>query len=312
MLDIRRLRLLRELSIRGTVAAVAAALNYSASSVSQQLSLLEQEAGVELLRKSGRRLQFTPQGQVLVEHAAELLDSLERAEAALAATQPTVTGTVRLAVFQTAALALIPAVLRTLRSAHPGVRVEMVQHEPETALQETWARTFDLVVAEQYPGHAAPHHPGLDREPLTHDAIRLCLPAADAPAEFGQAASLEQAARLPWVMEPRGAASRHWAEQACRSAGFEPDVRFETADLQAHVRLVESGHAVALLPDLVWVSREARIRQVDLPGKPHRTVFTAMRESGAGHPAVAAVRAALAAEAAALSTGRPPGPDRPA
>ena len=113
-------------------------------------------------------------------------------------------------------------------------------------------------------------------------------------------------------MEPHGAASRHWAEQACRSAGFEPDVRFETADLQAHMRLVESGNAVALLPDLVWVSREARIRQVDLPGRPHRTVFTAMRESGAGHPAVAAVREALAAEAAALSTGRPPAPDRPA
>jgi DNA-binding transcriptional LysR family regulator len=321
MLDVRRLRLLRELSIRGTVAEVAAALNYSPSSVSQQLSLLEKEAGVELLRKSGRRLQLTPQAQVLVAHTSELLESLERAESALASTAHTIGGTVRLAVFQTAALALMPNMLRALRESHVNLRVEMVQHEPETALHETWARDFDLVVAEQYPGHSAPHYAELDREPLIHDAIRLALPGepegggqgagADRPrwraghgipAEFVRVENLAQAGHLPWVMEPHGAASRHWAEQACRSAGFEPDVRYETADLQAHVRLVESGNAVALLPDLVWSDREAAVRFVDLPGMPQRTVFTAMRRSSAAHPAIAAVRRALLEEAVALAS----------
>ena len=88
-------------------------------------------------------------------------------------------------------------------------------------------------------------------------------------------------------MEPRGAASRHWAEQACRSAGFEPDVRFETADLQAQIRLIESGNAVALMPDLVWTGRGTTAQLMDLPGKPHRTVFTSVRRSSAkrpGHP----------------------------
>src|SRR6185312_1120141 len=81
MLEIRRLRLLRELSIRGTIAEVSDALSYSPSSVSQQLSLLEKETGVKLLRKVGRRLQLTPQAEVLVAHTDELLDSMERAEA---------------------------------------------------------------------------------------------------------------------------------------------------------------------------------------------------------------------------------------
>lgn len=335
MLDVRRLRLLRELSIRGTVAEVAAVLNYSPSSVSQQLSQLEREAGVELLRKSGRRLQLTPQAQVLVAHTAELLESLERAEAALAATQPGVGGTVRVAVFQTAALALMPNMLRALRESHPEVRVEMVQHEPETALHETWARNFDLVVAEEYPGHSAPHYRELEREPLLHDTVRLALPdggpgggpvagaarwaagadgrsdtwsdtgSAGTPSEFRRVDALSQAAHLPWVMEPHGAASRHWAEQACRSAGFEPDVRFETADLQAHVRLVESGNAVALLPDLVWADRRAAVRRVGLPGLPQRTVFTAMRTSSARHPAIAAVRSALRAQAETLARSSP-------
>lgn len=292
MLEIRRLRLLRELSIRGTLAEVADALAYSPSSVSQQLALLEKEVGAELLRKSGRRVVLTPQALVLVDHTNELLEALERTETALAASHSEVRGTVRLAVFQTAALALMPTALRTLRERHPALRVEMVQHEPETALHETWARDFDLVVAEQYPHHAAPHYAGLDRQPLTKDAIRLAVPPSGDGA-FDGVRRLKDAADLPWVMEPHGAASRHWAEQACRSAGFEPDVRYETADLQAHVGLVESGNAVALLPDLVWVGRTPSARLVELADAPHRTVFTSMRVSSTGHPVMVAVRTVL-------------------
>ena len=304
MLEIRRLRLLRELSIRGTIAEVSDALSYSPSSISQQLSLLEKETGVQLLRKVGRRLQLTPQAEVLVAHTDELLDSMERAEADLASTQPEIAGTVRMAVFQTAVLSLIPSMLRQLRQDYPHLRVEMVQHEPETALHETWARDFDLVVAEQYPGHAAPHYAELDRRILAHDAIRLALPARNdaMPEEFHHVASIEAASGLPWVMEPHGAASRHWAEQVCRSAGFEPDVRYETADLQAHVRLVESGNAVALLPDLVWAARKLDLRIVDLPGAPQRTIFTAMRKSSAQHPGLIAVRRALHEQAGGLPT----------
>lgn len=307
MLDVHRLRLLTELSNRGTIAEVAAALRYSPSSVSQQLSLLEREAKVPLLRKSGRRLQLTAHALVLVEHAEQLLEGLERAEAALALTRPSVSGTVRLAVFQTAALALIPNMLRTLRERHPMVLVKMVQHEPETALRETWARNFDLVVAEQYPGHAAPHYESLDRDLLTRDEIQLAVPTelAAAPADFHGVSGLKDAAGLPWVMEPHGAASRHWAEQQCRLAGFEPDVRFESADLQTHVRLVESGNAVALLPELVWAQRELRSRLVELPGRPRRTIFTAARRASAPDPAIAAIREALQAEASALGLDAP-------
>lgn len=273
---------------------------YSPSSVSQQLAILEKEAGAELLRKVGRWVALTPEALVLIEHTDELLAALERAEAALAASQKEVRGTVRLAVFQTATLALMPATLRILREHYPELRVEIVQHEPETALHETWARDFDLVVAEHYPNHAAPHYPGLDREHLTMDALRLAVPPSEIADGFDGVVQLSDAAQVPWVMEPHGAASRHWAEQVCRSAGFEPGVRYKTADLQAHVRLVETGNAVALLPDLVWVGRDMRARVVELEGTPHRTLFTSMRRASLGHPALRAVRAALEETAQSL------------
>lgn len=287
MLDVHRLLLLRELAIRGTMAAVAEALAYSPSAVSQQLTLLEKETGSVLLRKSGRRVQLTPQAEILVAAAEELSNILERTEAELQASHTSVRGRVRVAVFQSAALALMPSALKTMSAGYPDVRVEMVQKEPEEALHATWARDFDMVIAEQYPAHSAPWLPGLERQDLTTDAIRLAVPAGSSGS------ALAEMRERAWVMEPRGSASRHFAEQACRSAGFEPDVRYEAADLQSQIRLIESGNAVGLMPDLVWTARDTSCRLVELPGHPRRTIFTAQREAGQGSPAASALLRAL-------------------
>jgi DNA-binding transcriptional LysR family regulator len=342
MLDVRRLRLLVELRDRGTLAAVAEALSYSPSSVSQQLSQLEREAGVPLLVQVGRRVQLTPQAELLVVHARAVLDRLEEAEADVARSLTAVGGTVRIAVFQSAAHAVVPQALTLLRAEHPQLRVEVTEREPDVGLFEVSARDFDLVIAEQYPGHTRAHRDELDRVHLAADAIRLALPphpagrvgsavalggaddaeraqtvgngAAIRPNEHSRRrADVDEAANralvgasgIPWVLEPVGTASRDWAEQLCREAGFEPDVRFETADLMAHIRLIRSGNAVGLLPDLVWAGEAPSVTLVDLPGHPEREVFTSTRHAAAARPAVVACRDALtrAAEATATPAG---------
>jgi DNA-binding transcriptional LysR family regulator len=160
-------------------------------------------------------------------------------------------------------------------------------------------RDFDLVVAEEYPGHAAPRHPELDRIELTTDPIRLGV--AHEVVAARSIRSLADTAELPWVMEPSGTASRHWAEQACRRAGFEPDVRFETADIQAHIRLVESGNAVALLTGLAWVGRPVTVALLDLPDSPRRTVFTAARRASADSAAIRIARELLGRSADSMN-----------
>ena len=114
MLEVRRLRLLRELKLRATIAEVAMALHQSPSAVSQQLSQLEKEVGTPLLQKVGRRVQLTPQAEILLEHVEVILDRLELAESELDASLREPTGMVRIAVFQSAVLALMPQMLRTL------------------------------------------------------------------------------------------------------------------------------------------------------------------------------------------------------
>src|SRR5699024_2373264 len=241
MLDLHRLSLLRELAIRGTITAVAEALNFAPSTVSAQLSRLEKEAGTTLLVASGRKLMLTTAALSLVEHTNKMLAIMEEATAQLAEAETTVAGTVRLSMFQTSALSLLPGMLQLLSQTHPNIRLEVSQREPEQALHDTWAGDFDLVVAEQYPSHAVPQLPDMFTTALVDDPLRLAVPKILA----GMVTELTDAAALPWIMEPAPAASRHWALQQCRMAGFEPDIRYSSADLQAHLQLIESGEAVA-------------------------------------------------------------------
>lgn len=290
MFELRRLRLLHELALRGTLAAVAEALSYSPSTISQQLAQLEKEAGVPLLAPEGRRVQLTEHGRLLAAHAARALDLDEQARGELESLHSTGlrgVSPVRVATMQTAALAVIPTALALLADRAPELRVELVERPPELGLFELAARGVDLVIAEQYPGHTRPHAPGLERETLGTDRIRVAVPAAD-PAR-----SLAELRERPWVMEPAGTAARMWAVQQCRAAGFEPDVRYELADLPAQARLVAAGQAAAVLPDLLWAGAPAPVSLIELPGRPAREIFTAQRTASRSRAGVAEVRRAL-------------------
>ncbi|MCS3842970.1 LysR family transcriptional regulator [Microbacterium sp. AK031] len=295
MFELRRLRLLHELALRGTISDVAAALAYSPSTVSQQLAQLEREAGVPLLEPDGRRVRLTMQGRLLAAHAARALELDEAARAELS-TSVRAEERVRIAVMPTAAEALVPPALTLLAARMPQLRVEMVQMAPEEGLFELQARAFDLVVAEQYGGHTRELRDGIDRTLLGSDPVRLAVPPSST------ATALTDLRDSAWVMEPEGTAVRRWSVQQCRGAGFEPDVRFEATDLIAHTRLVAAGHAVAVLPDLVWTGDRASVRLVELPGSPVREIFAATRSSSRDNAAVAAVRDAMAD---ALSAHRP-------
>lgn len=292
MFELRRLRLLHELAQRGTIAAVAQALSYSPSTISQQLAQLERDAGVALLTPDGRRVRLTAHGETLAAFAARALAADEEIRGELEELQAGV-APVRVAVLQTAARTIVPSALTLLAARAPGLRVELAELPPEEGLFELGARGFDLAIAEQYPGLTRPHRSELDRDMLGSDPIRL--------ATSGEPRPLAALGDRPWVMEPRGTAAREWALQQCRAAGFEPDVRFELADLGGHVELIAAGHAVGLLPDLLWGGGVPRVRLTPLPGDPVREIFTAARRASRNRPGIRAVRDALSDAFAARS-----------
>src|ERR671938_1398514 len=122
MLDLRRLRLLHELHERGTIAAVADALQVTPSAVSQQLAVLEREAGVRLLERTGRGVRLTDPALVLVEHAEAMLERAALAEADLTAAAGTVAGRARIAGFQSVAVRITLPAMEILAREAPRLR----------------------------------------------------------------------------------------------------------------------------------------------------------------------------------------------
>jgi DNA-binding transcriptional LysR family regulator len=301
VLDLHRLRLLRELRDRGTVGGVAAALGYSPSAVSQQLRVLEGETGAALLERTGRRVRLTDAGRTLARHAERLLAAAEEAEADLAATARGVTGTVRIAAFQTATLALMPAVLTALASVHPQLRLELMESEPEAALHALGLGELDLVIADEWEYVPRAGHEGLLREELLREGVRLVLPRDHPLARGAGPVALGELSAAPWACGSPPSAHDRLVHHACRAlGGFTPDVRHRSTDLLVLLALVRAGHAVTLLPDLVGADADPTLAVRDLAeGALTRTVFTAVRRASAGRPALGAVRAALRDAAAA-------------
>jgi DNA-binding transcriptional LysR family regulator len=294
--DLRRLQLLRELKQRGTITAVASALSYSHSAVSQQLSVLEDELGTQLLEPDGRRVRLTVAGEVLVRHVEAILERLDLADADLARAAGDVAGTLRIASFQTVMMALMPAVLTTLRLDHPRLTLEIEHADPDVALSGLQVREFDLVVDEVFAGQPLTRSTAVDQVVLRRDQIRLAVPPAGSPHAGAQRVS--DLATAEWVMEPAGSAAREWAERTCNAAGFRPNVRFESPDMFVHERLVRGAHAVAFIPDLLWVEAKPAIGLRPLPEIGYRDIVCSVRAGTSNHPSVAAATAALHAACA--------------
>lgn len=292
VLDVHRLRLLRELSQRGTLAAVADALGYTPSTVSHQLSVLEKEAGVQLLQPQGRGVQLTSAAHALVAHAEIIIEQLEQADAELHNFTRGLSGRVKIASFQTASWFLVPDTLRLLSERHPQLELELTTHEYEQALPRLVARDCDFVIGESYPGNPLKKIRGVEYEALFDDPLVLAWPK-HLGLEPGKN-TLQDLASFPWVMEPEGSFARQWSVAACRRAGFEPDVRFDSGDVFLHVRIVEEGLAAALLPGLVWHGSSPTIPTQQLSGlDATRNVFTAVRSGGGQNPIAIAIREAL-------------------
>jgi DNA-binding transcriptional LysR family regulator len=296
MLELRRLRLLRELNERGTIAAVADALQFTPSAVSQQLAMLEREAGVPLTERAGRGVRLTDAGLVLVEHAEALLKRAAVAESDLEAAAGTVAGRGRIASFESVLVRMaLPAVESLARSA-PRLRCEFVEAEPEQALPALALGDLDLVVGDEWEHQPVRLPEGLVREDLMLDPVSLVLPARHRAArEHREAVPLASLADEAWTTGHAGMGWDEMTRRTCRElGGFDPDIRHRTNDAAVSLALVARGLAVTLLPELALPPphRGLQLRAI-AEGSVNRRIFAATRATDASRPSTQALLAAI-------------------
>jgi DNA-binding transcriptional LysR family regulator len=294
MLDLRKLLMLRELHARDTVAAVAEALAYTPSAVSQQLAQLQREAGVPLTERVGRRLRLTDAGLRLVEHAETLLGRLEEAEAELQEAAGAVQGRLKLASLQTPLLSLVPSAVEALERAYPRLRIELFEMEPERSLPAVVLGEYDVGIADDYDEVPRPRYPELEREELCRDPLLAVLPRRH-PAASRPTVRLRELSAERWLSAHADTRFAQMQLRACRLVGgFEPDIRHRANDMAILIELVATGRGVAILPGLARAERDERvttrpIEHADLG----RTIVAFNRRGASARPSLRALVCAL-------------------
>lgn len=288
-LDVGRLRLLREVDLRGSIAAAAREVGLTPSAVSQQLTILEREAGTPLLDRSPRGVLLTGAGQALVARARAILELLEEARADLDRLTGELSGHVRIGTVASAAAALVSTAAIRLAAEHVALELTVTVAEPARTIDQLLNGDLDIAVVDVYDGVPIPVPDYLLATDLCTEPL-VVISAVGALPGTGEVA-LSELSGASWVMPPLDAACGQAVRFACRAEGFEPQVRWETDDMLLLVRAVAAGHGIAVLPRLAVADNvaEIEIRPLAGPGMSRR-LLALTRSSSQDRPII---RAAL-------------------
>ncbi|MFF8382795.1 LysR substrate-binding domain-containing protein [Streptomyces kanasensis] len=310
MIDPRRLRILRAAADHRTVTAAAAALYLTPSAVSQQLAALEQETGHTLLTRSGRGVRLTPAGEILLEHANEVLAQLERAEAELAAYADGTAGEVTVAAFATGIAEVLAPAIGRLARRHPGIRVRVRDAEGDESLPLVLDGGADVAVAVEYRGAPREGDRRLARVALYAEPFDAVLRAGH-PLVPEREVALAALADSDWIGQSPGNPCQDMVLFACELAGFQPRIVHVSDDFRAVTALVGAGAGVALVPRSALRGIELKdvvVRPVTGPAA-FRRVFAAVRRGAEDHPLIRPVLDALGESASTMAAADGRGAD---
>jgi DNA-binding transcriptional LysR family regulator len=277
MLDVRRLRTLREVALQGTIRAASESLSFTPSAVSQQLSALERDLGVALLERRGRSVHLTAAGRTLVERAEPILAQLAEAEAEARAVAGASEPPVRVASFPSAAATILAGAVR-----ENGLDVHILEADPRLGMARLRGGEVEVAIVWEYDFVPLSVSGAIELVPLLDDPIQVVLPRSHRAAAE-PALELADLADEPWIDSTVLSSCHPFLTRACNAAGFEPRVAAETNDHRTLHHLVASGVGLALIPVL---------SQLDLPATlvarpirtspPKRRIYAASRSASAG------------------------------
>jgi len=292
MLNVNRMRMLREVAARGSIVAAAQALYMSPSAVSQQMATLEREAGVPLLERVGRGVRLTSAGERLVEYANRVLAVLEEAQADVDAVAHGVAGRVHTCAFPTAARALLVPALARLKTAYPRLQLKMIDLEPEESIPLLRVGDLDILLTYEFEMLPVRREQGLERVALMSEPMAIALPVSHRLA--AGPVSIADLKDEQWVVGRDGSPFLEVQVRVANEAGYDPHVDLHSNDYQVILAAVEAGLGVALVPPMA--------RFADYPGvafrqpagtEIRRHIVALIRRGSRRSPAVAAAMSAL-------------------
>ena len=303
MLDVRRMRVLREVAVRGSFSGAAEALSFTQSAISQQIAALEREAGCTLVQRNARGIRLTEAGEALVRHADAILARLSEAEAELEAIAGLRGGRLRLAAFESAAATLMPLAIAAFRAEHPGVELSLIMAEPEESAPLLRSGELDLAIG--FDSRIRPVVDGIARQHLITDPMFVAMPS-DHPLAHKRNLRLADLADDAWIAGTTDCECNRLINRACAIAGFEPRIAFQTDDYAAMQGFVAAGVGVSLIAELglTTIRDDIVVRSLGRE-TPVREVFAATLHDAHRTPATMAMLEILAGVATRYESRRP-------
>jgi DNA-binding transcriptional LysR family regulator len=301
-MDVRRLELLRELSERGSITAVAKATSRTASAVSQQLKLLEREAGTPLTERSGRGLVLTVAGRMLAATATDVAVALERASAVWEQFKGAPSGEVTLAAFPTAGQMFLPGLLSAIEEI-PGLSVVCSDRDPAMLQFADLTSHFDVVIAYTLEGPRSWSRRAITAVHLMTEPLDIALPPGHRLAGRGKLTASDIVDE-EWIGVPVGFPFDRVMLEIESRTGRPANVIQRFSDTRVTEALVAAGHGIALLPRYTAHGvGEHVLELVPLTGvRAVRDIVALVRPDRAERPSVRAVLAALRTEAARVAS----------
>lgn len=265
MVNLLHLRTLLEVTRLGSFAAAAARLGYTASAVSQQMSTLERDTGVELFHRSARSVVPTEAALTMVRHASKVLTDVETLLAAASRSTDSPVQELRLGIFPSLATYVLPDILRNARWKKLGIDLRVWVAEPSQTIQGL--RTggeLDLALVYQVgqSGLAWPHT--LERQWIGDDDFRVVLPASWGIREDAEMQA-SQLSEMPWIMHHPGTSDAVVIERLFASCNLHPRVVAYSDDFHASLEMAAAGLGAALVPELALRHRPPGVVVLDVP-----------------------------------------------
>ncbi len=298
VLDLARLRALHAVSVHGSVAGAAAALGYTPSAISQQITKLERETRTTLLERRGRGVALTEEALRLAGTAQRLLAIMEQAETELEERRGLPTGRLTIAAFASAARGLLPGVLAGLDRDHPALDVRLDEVDPHLSVDLAAKGVVDLAVAHDWDIAPLPAPEGLAQAVIGVDRCDLLVPGGHALAGR-DGVRREELARERWICQPPGTVCHDWLVRTLRTAGHEPDIRHRAEENHTQLALVAAGLGIAMMPRLGRGPLPDGVVAVRLDPVPERRLYALWRTEAARRPAITAAVDALRVHGAA-------------
>lgn len=281
MLDVQRLRVFRQVAREGSFLGAARVLHFSQSAVSQQVAVLEREAGAQLFERHARGVELTSSGKVLLRHATAIIGRLDEAEAELSRLAGAVGGRLRLATFQTGGAVLMPAAISIFRRRFPGVELTLIELEPDPSLVALRAGEVDLALTFDFRFEDEPssRFDGIERIPLLVDAMSVVLPR-DHRAATRTGLRVTDLGDERWVEGSAG-----FCERLLARAGVEhPSFGFMSDDYTLIQGLASADVAISFFPGLAMAALRRDVSVCALADAPVRHIEIALRDDE--HPAL--------------------------